>query len=133
MNFTVYRIFHFPKNFITSTRYTIQVKGYAGPMRPLAAAKKPKKTLTAVEKKVLPVETDVNRLLTYVCGTNIYKEGGEDVKLKPDSEYPSWLWNINTGPSPSLEELDPNTKQYWRKLRYLGIKQAQKERATRKF
>ncbi|XP_071560834.1 large ribosomal subunit protein mL54 isoform X1 [Temnothorax nylanderi] len=95
--------------------------------------KKSKKTLVAIEKKVLPVETDVNRLLTHVCGTNIYKEGGEDVELKPDSEYPSWLWNIRTGPPPPLEELDPNTKQYWRRLRLLGLRRNNKERTTRKF
>lgn len=95
--------------------------------------KKSKKTLVAVEKKVLPVETDINRLMTYVCGTNIYKEGGEDVELKPDSEYPSWLWNIRTGPPPPLEEMDPNTKQYWRRLRLLGLRKTKKERATRKF
>lgn len=98
-----------------------------------AGGKKSKKTLVAVEKKVLPVETNVTRLLTHVCGTNIYKEGGEDVELKPDSEYPNWLWNIRTGPPPPLEELDPNTKQYWRRVRLLGLKKNNKESATRKF
>lgn len=98
-----------------------------------SGVKKSKKTLIAVEKKVLPVETDVTRLLTHVCGTNIYKEGGEDIELKPDSEYPSWLWNIRTGPPLPLEELDPNTKQYWRRLRLLGLRKNNKERATRKF
>jgi large subunit ribosomal protein L54 len=78
------------------------------------------------------VETDVNKLVNYVCGTNIYKEG-EDVKIKPDSEYPSWLWTIRTGPPPSLEEMDPNTKQYWRKMRLLGLKKKNKERMMRKF
>ncbi|KMQ92445.1 39s ribosomal protein mitochondrial [Lasius niger] len=92
-----------------------------------------KKPITvAAEKKLLPVETDVNRLMTYVCGTNLYKEG-EDVKIKSDSEYPSWLWTIRTGPAPSLEELDPNTKQYWRKLRLLGLKRNNKRQKTRKF
>ncbi|XP_036144219.1 39S ribosomal protein L54, mitochondrial [Monomorium pharaonis] len=127
----VYRLFQ--KNSIISTRYMIQTKEYtAGPViRP--GVKKLKKTLVAVEKKVLPVETDVDRLLTHVCGTNIYKEGGEDVKLKPDFEYPSWLWNIRTGSPPCLEEMDPNTKQYWRRLRLLGIRNTKKERTTRKF
>jgi len=49
-----------------------------------------------IEKTEISVETDAKKLLTYVCGSNIYKEG-EDVKLKPDSEYPDWLWNLNTG------------------------------------
>lgn len=95
--------------------------------------KKSKKILTAaVEKKELPVEKDVNKLLTYVCGTNICKEG-EDVKIRPDSEYPDWLWTIRTGPAPTLEELDPNTKQYWRKLRKLGLQRRNKIQATKKF
>lgn len=92
-----------------------------------------KRPLKKSEKKILPVEKDVNKLLTYVCGTNLCKEGGEDVKIKPDSEYPSWLWNIRTGPPLTLEELDPNTKQYWKKLRSLGLRRNNKLRKTRKF
>ncbi|KAG5320934.1 RM54 protein, partial [Acromyrmex heyeri] len=125
------RFFHFPRNSIISTRYTVQMREYAGPAtRPgMKRLKKP----VAVEKKVLPVETDVNRLLTHVCGTNIYKEGGKDVELKPDSEYPNWLWNIRTGPPPPLEELDPNTKQYWKRLRLLGLRRNNQKSRTRKF
>lgn len=85
------------------------------------------------EKKVLPVEEDVNKLLKYCCGTNLLKEGGEDVELKPDSEYPDWLWSIRTGPPPKLEELDPNTKQYWRKLRSLGCRRDNKLKKLRKW
>lgn len=33
-----------------------------------------------VEKKVLPVETDPQKLVNYVCGSNIYIKG-EDVKV----------------------------------------------------
>lgn len=50
----------------------------------------------AIEKKKLTVETDVNKLVNYVCGTCLTKTG-EDVKLKEDSEYPEWLWTLNTG------------------------------------
>ncbi|KAM0731145.1 Large ribosomal subunit protein mL54 [Formica fusca] len=128
---TVYRLFHFSRNSIIPIQYTIQTKNYAKPV--FQTGMKKLKRSAAVEKKLLPVETDINRLLTYVCGTNILKEGGEDVKIRPDSEYPSWLWTIRTGPAPSLEELDPNTKQYWRKLRVLGLKRNNKERATKKF
>ena len=46
--------------------------------------------------KEFPVETDPHKLVNYCCGSNIYKEG-EDVKLKPESEYPEWLWSIRTG------------------------------------
>lgn len=92
-----------------------------------------KPVMVSVEKKELPVETDAHRLQTHVCGTNIYKEGGEDVMIKPDSEYPSWLWTIRTGPFPPLEELDPNTKQYWRRLRLLGLRRNNKVKGTKKF
>lgn len=34
----------------------------------------------AVEKMVLPVETDPHKLVNYVCGSNIYVKG-EDVKV----------------------------------------------------
>ncbi|KAL6255477.1 hypothetical protein P5V15_013813 [Pogonomyrmex californicus] len=119
-------------NSVIPIQYMIQTKNYAV-IRPGAKKLGVKKMSVTVEKKLLPVETDVNRLLTHVCGTNIYKKGEEDVKLKSDSEYPSWLWNIRTGAPPPLEEMDPNTKQYWRRLRLLGIRKYKKERSTRKF
>lgn len=34
-----------------------------------------------VEKKVMPVETDPQKLVNYVCGSNIYVKG-EDVKVR---------------------------------------------------
>ena len=46
-----------------------------------------------VQKIVLPVESDPVKLVNNVCGSNILKEG-KDVELKPDSEYPDWLWTI---------------------------------------
>ena len=49
------------------------------------------------ERKEVPVETDPKKLVTLVCGTNLYAEDGKDVELKPDSEYPDWLWTLNTG------------------------------------
>lgn len=78
-----------------------------------------KKKVKGTKQKInLPVEEDINKLLNYVCGSNIYKEG-EDIKLKPDSEYPEWLWKIRTEP-PKLSDLDPNTKQYWRYIRRMA-------------
>ncbi|KAJ8962628.1 hypothetical protein NQ318_001021 [Aromia moschata] len=73
----------------------------------------------ALKKKKL--ETDPEKLVKYVCGSNIYKTG-EDILLKPDSEYPDWLWSIRTGPAPPLEELDPNSRQYWKRIRKMGMK-----------
>ncbi|GLH09704.1 39S ribosomal protein L54, mitochondrial [Gryllus bimaculatus] len=63
----------------------------------LALGKKKKGKLGPImEKKVLPVVEDANKLVNYVCGSNILKEG-EDIKIKPDNEYPEWLWSIRTG------------------------------------
>ncbi|KAJ4434461.1 hypothetical protein ANN_23023 [Periplaneta americana] len=85
-----------------------------------------------MEKKILPVETDPQRLVNYVCGSNLYKEG-EDIKLKSDSEYPEWLWTLRTGKALTLDDLDPDTKDYWRKLRKLGMKRNNQLRKLKKF
>ncbi|XP_076350271.1 mitochondrial ribosomal protein L54 [Tachypleus tridentatus] len=74
----------------------------------------------AVQKKRLPVETDPHKLVNYVCGSNIYTDG-QDVKIKDDNEYPDWIWDLRLGPLPSLEELNPNTLQYWERLHRLNI------------
>nr|XP_033321180.1 39S ribosomal protein L54, mitochondrial [Megalopta genalis] len=108
------RLFQIKQSLIIPVQYTVQVKNYAAP------PKKVIKKVSTVEKVALPVEKDVNKLLTYVCGTNILKEG-EDIKIKPDSEYPDWLWNLRTEPL-RLEDLDPNTKRYWKFLRKENIR-----------
>ncbi|XP_029658202.2 39S ribosomal protein L54, mitochondrial [Octopus sinensis] len=74
-----------------------------------------------VKKEKLPVETDVDKLLKYVCGANIV-EGSEMIEIKADHEYPDWLWQLNTGPPPSLDELDPNDRAYWRRLRKMSFR-----------
>lgn len=84
------------------------------------------------EKRILPVETDPERLTKFVCGSNIYKTG-EDVAIKPDSEYPDWLWSIRTGPPPPLSELDPNTLEYWRRVRKYAKQRNNKMAKLRKF
>ncbi|CAK9814910.1 39S ribosomal protein L54, mitochondrial [Anthophora quadrimaculata] len=111
---SILRLSRIGKHVIIPTQYVIQTKHYAAGSAKGGFDKK-RVHKTTKQKIDLPVEKDINKLLTYVCGSNIYKEG-EDVKLKPDSEYPEWIWNIRTEP-PKLEELDPNTKQYWRYIR----------------
>lgn len=86
----------------------------------------------AVEKRVLPVETDPERLVNYCCGSNIYVTG-EDVKLGADSDYPDWLWKLRTGPTPPLEELDPHSKEYWLRVRQLAIRRQNQLRKLKKF
>ncbi|GAB0088535.1 mitochondrial ribosomal protein L54 [Sergentomyia squamirostris] len=118
----------------SSLSYTL-TRFYATPAVPSALKKKKlggKHGGPMVEKKEIPVETDVNRLVNYVCGSNIYKTG-EDIKLKDDSEYPEWLWTLHTGPPKPLEELDPNTKAYWRRVRKLGHRRNNQLASLRKF
>ncbi|XP_059056067.1 large ribosomal subunit protein mL54 [Achroia grisella] len=103
----------------------------AGGVMGLGKGKKKAGKLTTMEKKVLPVETDPEKLVNYVCGSNIYTTG-EDVKIKDDSEYPEWLWTLRTEPVP-IEQLDPNTKEYWLRVRAAGMKRNNKLRSLRKF
>ena len=58
----------------------------------------------AMQKVILDVEEDANKLVSQVCGLN-YQLDSDPVLIKPDSEYPDWLWTINIQrPLPPLEE-----------------------------
>lgn len=85
-----------------------------------------------IEKKVLPVESDPQKLVKFVCGSNIHTTG-QDIELKPDSEYPEWLWTIRTGPPPPLEEVDPESKEYWRRIRRMAMRQNNKLAQLKRF
>nr|CAG4649865.1 EOG090X0KWJ [Scapholeberis mucronata]SVE94024.1 EOG090X0KWJ [Scapholeberis mucronata] len=85
-----------------------------------------------VEKKVLPVETDPEKLVNFVCGSN-YSKQGQDIQLKPDNEYPDWLWSLRLDKPPPLEEMDQNTLQYWRRLRKINLRRKTRLMALRRF
>ena len=71
----------------------------------------------------LEPESDPVKLTTFLCGGDISREGGKDPELKPESEYPDWLWTLRLekGSLP-LDELDPDTWDYWIKLQKINTK-----------
>ncbi|XP_011196639.1 39S ribosomal protein L54, mitochondrial [Zeugodacus cucurbitae] len=109
-------------------------RSYAKPAPAAIGGKKKKlgKLGPVIEKKEIPVESDTNKLVNYVCGSNILK-AGQDIKLKPDSEYPDWLWSINVERIIPVEEMDPETKQYWRRLRKQGLRRNNQLSKLKKF
>ena len=54
-------------------------------------------------------------------------------QIQEDSAYPSWLWSLNTGPAPRLDELDPSSKRYWLRVRAAGMRRNNKLRSMRRF
>lgn len=112
--------------------YAKQIEA-AGGIASLGKKKKFGKIGPIVEKKILPVETDPHKLVNYVCGTNLLREGGEDIKLKPDSEYPDWLWTLRTDKAPPLEELEYDTKEYWRRIRTMAMRRNNQLSKIKKF
>lgn len=71
---------------------TVAGLGYSDLSSCFAVMKGSKGTKGSVATEALKdpeVCTDPTRLTTHAMGVNIYKEG-QDVALKPDSEYPEW-------------------------------------------
>ncbi|CAG0893613.1 unnamed protein product [Cyprideis torosa] len=73
-----------------------------------------------VQKAKIPAERDPVKLQTYCYGTN-FMEDSEPVALKPDSEYPDWLWTLRLEDHPPLEEIEPGTKYYWERVKALNM------------
>lgn len=42
----------------------------------------------------------------------------EPVKIKPDSEYPDWIWELRLDRHPGHEIYDPNTKEFWENVAF---------------
>ncbi|XP_008333565.1 large ribosomal subunit protein mL54 [Cynoglossus semilaevis] len=78
------------------------------------------KGMVKEELKGPEVCKDPVRLTTYAVGVNIYKEG-DDPKLKNPEEYPGWLYELHLGAAKKLTELEPESWQYWRRLRKENI------------
>uniref|UniRef100_A0A8V1A7B7 Large ribosomal subunit protein mL54 n=1 Tax=Gallus gallus TaxID=9031 RepID=A0A8V1A7B7_CHICK len=76
--------------------------------------------------------TDPVTLANYAVGVNYLKDSPE-VALKPDSEYPEWLFQIHLGPPKKLEEMDPDSLEYWRRLRKYNTWQRNKLKKSRKL
>lgn len=91
----MYNFFSFNLNFFQnkSPEFSFSATAALGKAKKKTAGK----AAGSSEKIRLPVETDTNRLVNYVCGTNLLKEGGEDVKIGPDSDYPDWLFELYVG------------------------------------
>ena len=75
-----------------------------------------------LKKVEIEVEKDTHKLATYCCGLNILKTGGEEVALKPADAYPDWLWELTLGRGPTLDEMEPNTLEWWARRRRLALR-----------
>ncbi|NWX48372.1 RM54 protein, partial [Steatornis caripensis] len=97
-----------------------------------AAVKSKGKNVPKEGLKAPEVCTDPAMLATYAMGVNYFKDGPE-VALKPDAEYPDWLFKIHLGPPKKLEELDPDSIEYWRRLRKYNTWQRNKLKKGKKL
>ncbi|KAK5870221.1 hypothetical protein PBY51_024875 [Eleginops maclovinus] len=112
----------------TSALNRIQTCGYAKKV----ATKAKGKGMAKQELKGPEVCTDPVRLTTYAVGANIFKQG-EDPQLKPHDQYPEWLFELNLGQAKKLNELEPDTWEYWKRLRKENIWRNNKLQKGKKF
>uniref|UniRef100_A0A0K0CZV6 Large ribosomal subunit protein mL54 n=1 Tax=Angiostrongylus cantonensis TaxID=6313 RepID=A0A0K0CZV6_ANGCA len=77
------------------------------------------------------IEEDAEKLANYVCINYFIQDNSQfsgdepGPKILPDSEYPSWLFELDLRPARPLEDLDPEKDGwlYWRALRIRQIEQ----------
>lgn len=98
----------------------------------LGAKKTKAKDKTSTKVK-LEVETDPNKLVNYLCGSNLMEDSGENIKLKPDNEYPDWLWDVHTGPEKTLADFEPGSKEYLELLKRINIRKGLRLRKLSKI
>lgn len=72
-------------------------------------------TATGKRRFRLEVETDPHKLVNYCCGLN-YHIDEPLIKLKPDNEYPDWLWSLRLTEKPHSWEMEKGTKEYYLRL-----------------
>nr|XP_046247535.1 39S ribosomal protein L54, mitochondrial [Scatophagus argus] len=112
----------------TNILNTTQTCGYARK----AVVKGKGKGVVKEELKGPEVCKDPVKLTTYAVGVNIFKQG-EDPQLKPKEEYPEWLFQLNLGNPQKLPELEPDTWEYWKRLRKENIWRSNKLHKVKKF
>ncbi|CAL8068732.1 unnamed protein product [Calicophoron daubneyi] len=86
-------------------------------IRGMAKKVKAAKGVAAVTKiKEIPLETDLAKVVNCCCIN--YRVGEQPIPLKPDKDYPEWLWSLRTERRPPpLDQLDKNSYAYWRRIR----------------
>uniref|UniRef100_A0AC35TNP6 39S ribosomal protein L54, mitochondrial n=1 Tax=Rhabditophanes sp. KR3021 TaxID=114890 RepID=A0AC35TNP6_9BILA len=78
------------------------------------------------------VESDAEKLCKFVC-INYYTEVKEHgPAIKPDSEYPAWLFELDLSPAKELEDLDPEVDG-WNYYRALRTRQIEQNRRIKKL
>ena len=75
---------------------------------------------------------DASSLSKYCIGSQVYKDQPDPEILPDSSSYPDWLWSIRTNGPPLLEELDPNTLEYWNTLIEMTYQQVKIDRVKPK-
>ncbi|KAK4470718.1 hypothetical protein MN116_006245 [Schistosoma mekongi] len=78
------------------------------------------KGIAALAKiREIKVETDAEKIVNCCCIN--YRIGEQPIPLKPDSEYPEWLWTLRTDRRPvPLNEVNKNSYYYWRRIRKIN-------------
>ncbi|KAL7079206.1 hypothetical protein ACQ4LE_001716 [Meloidogyne hapla] len=92
---------------ITSTRHFAAkpaVKGRGG-------------TTLPADQEESYVEEDAAKLCKYVCVNYKNEDDSPGPEIRPNSEYPSWIFQLDIEPNKELEDMDPERDgwKYWEK------------------